>query len=1449
MAQVARIGGQLLQDNLQREASDLAFDTDLLVISTDDTLGIGTTTTPRNLTINGTMRSTSGNSDPDIVFGNSLKVGDITLASSGISTASGNITLKSTHSGGYVTTGGIGSYNFAVKKDTVAGSSASIIALQTNGNIGIRPTKYAGMTAAWNSNGNYGEYWYPGPKDSPSAPDNDCDRLKAEAQALSSGSPTAAQILVFDFTGNGVIEADDVLKIGQLNTAWYNNQKNAALRILSDHANPDKFKEYIEANYPRSVPRKLQLQTGGKLEVNGNIHATGDISYAGDTITLGDDSTDTATFLADFKTSLIPDDSNRFHIGKDDDSTGPQKGFTLFTTDLVTDSMNARGLIYQGIELSKSVGLIFVSTNNGDDTNRGTTPTGPFATITKALSTAVDGDIIYIYPGQYQETFPMTVPKGVTLQGESLRSVEIYPTSATQSKDAFLLRSDSVVENLTIKDFYYSSTDNTGHGFRFASNYTDQIGSPEIGRSPYVRNVTVITQGTTTSASDPRGFASGDAGKGALVDASEVDQGSVSANMLFHAVTFITPGVDGLTIKGGVRVEWLNSFTYFANRGLYMQHSLNQYTPSAGSYNPVTGVMSLTIGSHSMRVGETITITNDSLTFTCAQDSHATDHTYPRSSDPYSGKKVIITEKTATTITCNIGISSNTTAHLFKSASANAVTEGTMNEFRVIASANVYGNKGIEADGNGCLAYLINHNFAYIGSGKNVTNDNTTVIQANEVIKTNNAQVYFTGQDQRGNFRVGDKFLVDVENERTSFDVESIFATNSQVKLKSDAQTITLQSGQINLDNMLLTGNTITTTSSDMNLNAAGSIVLNGNVNIPTVTTTANFSIEGSINTLGDSPTDTVDFNTRLGQDFVPGSTDDLKLGTQASRWKELYGNSANINDVRIQSGQLGTSLTNANLNLKANGTGKVRFENIELDGNSVIGQYSANGLFEVLDSTDGVGPTIFGGFASLKTTLTKYVMCYNIPILAPATVSDIYLLNAASVLASYFDNNFDGVIDNATLYAEFSDGLSGLVVYTDTTEETNLTATLGTFKTLRTTSLYASEMNSALGDGYSSVRDQSLERLLKTYLIPKYNTLYSPLSTTRQNALTDAMDIARGGYQVGGYPGYSYPAFAWYTDPTGLTYQNLVIEYLYLLISSYSGANDWRSSLPTLFDHYTRSALIDNDTSGVSVITTALYALPITNKPSHDYWASVTANLGGTSRDITFAPAANLTMSANQALKLPAGTSVQRPTVTGGLRFNTDTTAFEGVVGTGAVSLEGIISTDRRTKLDLNTNNNQFTFVTNNNSNHILNGTLLESTGFSSDHKFSIDGNIVSSDEADGTSVLRSNGVGWTTIENVHFQDSNLLNYSDSNFAFNLTNSTGYGYLKIENVNGLVPPLGTTGQRPGTPEVGNTRYNTTLEYLETWNGTKWINAAGEVTSIAESDVEELAFVFNLILD
>ena len=97
---------------------------------------------------------------------------------------------------------------------------------------------------------------------------------------------------------------------------------------------------------------------------------------------------------------------------------------------------------------------------------------------------------------------------------------------------------------------------------------------------------------------------------------------------------------------------------------------------SAATYNPNTGLLVLTIGSHSLTAGTAVRLADNGFTFTCAQDSHGSNHTYPRSGDPAYQTAVNITAVGATTITLNVGTSSNTTAHTFVSAVTNAVVSG-----------------------------------------------------------------------------------------------------------------------------------------------------------------------------------------------------------------------------------------------------------------------------------------------------------------------------------------------------------------------------------------------------------------------------------------------------------------------------------------------------------------------------------------------------------------------------------------------------------------------------------------------------------------------------------------------------------------------------------------------------------------------------------------------------
>ena len=79
-------------------------------------------------------------------------------------------------------------------------------------------------------------------------------------------------------------------------------------------------------------------------------------------------------------------------------------------------------------------------------------------------------------------------------------------------------------------------------------------------------------------------------------------------------------------------------------------------TPVSGTtYDSTTGDLVLEIGTHSLTTSNTIAIGNATLTFTCSQDNHSTQHKYPRPKDPVYGKNIAITAVTGTTITVNVG--------------------------------------------------------------------------------------------------------------------------------------------------------------------------------------------------------------------------------------------------------------------------------------------------------------------------------------------------------------------------------------------------------------------------------------------------------------------------------------------------------------------------------------------------------------------------------------------------------------------------------------------------------------------------------------------------------------------------------------------------------------------------------------------------------------------------
>ena len=113
--------------------------------------------------------------------------------------------------------------------------------------------------------------------------------------------------------------------------------------------------------------------------------------------------------------------------------------------------------------------------------------------------------------------------------------------------------------------------------------------------------------------------------------------------------------------------------TYGAGNHTYVGGTAIDAVSSGGSnfnvigadYNFGTGVLILTIGTHSLTTSDTITIAANSLSFTCDADNNATVHPYPRTTDPVYNTAIAIDSVDATTITVNVGVGSNGSAKTY----------------------------------------------------------------------------------------------------------------------------------------------------------------------------------------------------------------------------------------------------------------------------------------------------------------------------------------------------------------------------------------------------------------------------------------------------------------------------------------------------------------------------------------------------------------------------------------------------------------------------------------------------------------------------------------------------------------------------------------------------------------------------------------------------------------
>jgi hypothetical protein len=369
-------------------------------------------------------------------------------------------------------------------------------------------------------------------------------------------------------------------------------------------------------------------------------------------------------------------------------------------------NLDVDGTLTQNVTIPASANQIYVA-KNGSDSNNGSL-NQPFLTIKAALTAATSGTSVQIAPGSYTENNPVTIPAGVSLMGDNLRSVTVIPQNP--NSDLFYVTNGCYVWGITIRNY-------NANGFAYSSSTSSQ----NVFVSPYIQNLTSTT--TTAGAT------------AVMIDGNYSSAISTKA-MIVGFFTIINRGGVGIHITNSGYSQLVNIYTIAANVGVWCESgafcTLNGSDNSIGnvglradgtgpllSYGLTSeaatgGVFKIQNPSAPPNVNQTLVINGDPTYYTIDTIRKLDGITY----------QVTIQEIYPTTLSIGSNI-------LFYQRSA------------VVASA---------------------HTFEYVGAG---TNPATALPQyggypdANlNVITTGGGRITYTATDEKGNFFIGSNLVI-----------------------------------------------------------------------------------------------------------------------------------------------------------------------------------------------------------------------------------------------------------------------------------------------------------------------------------------------------------------------------------------------------------------------------------------------------------------------------------------------------------------------------------------------------------------------------------------------------------------------------------------------------------------------------------------------------------------
>jgi len=147
---------------------------------------------------------------------------------------------------------------------------------------------------------------------------------------------------------------------------------------------------------------------------------------------------------------------------------------------------------------------------------------------------------------------------------------------------------------------------------------------------------------------------------------------------------FVSGISTGITVNTGAAYTAGAGTTYTASTGELVidvgtAHGLSAATNlsavSPTNYIPSTGIFNVTTNTnHGLSAGDFVKFEEGSFKFECSKDNRATQHDYPRISDPFYNKWLEVTPNSASSFTVNVGASSGGDyTHYFISATPNGI--------------------------------------------------------------------------------------------------------------------------------------------------------------------------------------------------------------------------------------------------------------------------------------------------------------------------------------------------------------------------------------------------------------------------------------------------------------------------------------------------------------------------------------------------------------------------------------------------------------------------------------------------------------------------------------------------------------------------------------------------------------------------------------------------------